>query len=1135
MRVSARHLAVPVILLGLFITNSVNIAATNGTNLVFVRSDIGFSSACSYYEIKNSGLVELKEDKLKTLKLGNSVELKGKGYTSGIKEVIGKIKNPVWEYLYTKTYDCSYDNWVSKVTCEKIYDPVNKTDYENCTDNGHFEFIEKECEEEFWINALNENLKDIKVQPAGDLQVRFCADIERGVTEDGWVIRVDHIPEFDGIEYKEYAWWDNSYSYRYLINSNSTDTTNSDIIAVNDTGGIDGTIVWTRNATAGEDIYLYCVNSGCASGSIAIANETDEKAWFSETDGTGNNADGVSVNMIAWLTFNNVTGTDVSGSGNNFTAVGTPTTTDGVFYNGTDLDGSTDAWKMLDADADDFEGGAEQTVTAWVYPTAAPGGAGQLILTKTSVQYIRRSLSGTDIKFTCYFATADADTAVAGEDIPQDAWMHVACTYDGSDMTLYQDGNQTNTSSAPGGNLDTSTYDLGIGWTPIGNSDWFPGVIDDLRVYDKGLTPMEIQDLYYQGKDNHTSLGAEEATMSLTLRSPTNTSYATTSIKINGTISESANITWSEDGGANQTACESCTEFENTTTLAEGAHNIFVYVVAATDDTITTYRQTFFAVDLSAPVVIIEDPTGTYQTNATIPLNFTASDALSTVDECWYSLNNATNVSIGSCANTTFAVTQAGTHNISVYANDTLGWEGVESSSFAYDPLQNFTANDSMTGEQIQDFQVLIIETGASGSTTNGTAPILSSAVGYGTQTVRFIALGYNTTDFSETFTNESLLAKNFTLVPAFINITVLDEADAAIGVTTNITFNITISNATQSNTWYNESTFFQYTNATATGSVTISISSYGYQPREYYITINENIANKFTAYLLKTADALFVRFHALTVEGLGISGAEVSAERAINGTWTLMEEKTSDDAGIAGLSLAAFAAYRVTASATGYVTQVQSITPSASDYYFYLASSSNVSYHVLFEDITYFVTPQDPTIKTNVSYDMVFNITSSNSTLEWYSMNITYNDTTAVFFLNVTGNAGGGNITFELNSSYASGNYTMEIKFKKTDYAEWTAQYHYQIRNFVTRVGSLWYFLQQFAASDAPPMFKHLVAIFTAFASAGVASKMGMRGGGVLAGIVLIIWTGAGWFSWNIMLLTVLSVLAAYALKEGL
>jgi len=85
-----------------------------------------------------------------------------------------------------------------------------------------------------------------------------------------------------------FAWWNSSYSYRYLIKSNATLT---DLpLSVNDTTGVGGNFYWYLNASQGENVYVYCEQSGCSSGLVAIANQTDEKDWEKEINGTtGNN------------------------------------------------------------------------------------------------------------------------------------------------------------------------------------------------------------------------------------------------------------------------------------------------------------------------------------------------------------------------------------------------------------------------------------------------------------------------------------------------------------------------------------------------------------------------------------------------------------------------------------------------------------------------------------------------------------------------------------------------------------------------------------------------------------------------------------------------------------------------------
>ncbi|HZM27048.1 MAG TPA: LamG domain-containing protein, partial [Gemmatimonadales bacterium] len=74
--------------------------------------------------------------------------------------------------------------------------------------------------------------------------------------------------------------------------------------------------------------------------------------------------------------------------------------------------------------------------------------------------------------------------------VPLNAWTHLAATHDGTTLRLYVNGVQVG-SRAVAGALLTSTGALRIG----GNSIWgefFQGRIDEVRVYNRALSPSEI-------------------------------------------------------------------------------------------------------------------------------------------------------------------------------------------------------------------------------------------------------------------------------------------------------------------------------------------------------------------------------------------------------------------------------------------------------------------------------------------------------------------------------------------------------------------------------------------------------------------------------------------------------------------
>src|SRR5262249_17320674 len=90
------------------------------------------------------------------------------------------------------------------------------------------------------------------------------------------------------------------------------------------------------------------------------------------------------------------------------------------------------------------------------------------------------------------YVHVDADTPVTGTAaVPLNAWTHLAVTFDGAALRLYVNGTLVSTTALSGAMM-TSTGALRIG----GNSVWgeyFKGLIDEVRIYNRALGPSEIQ------------------------------------------------------------------------------------------------------------------------------------------------------------------------------------------------------------------------------------------------------------------------------------------------------------------------------------------------------------------------------------------------------------------------------------------------------------------------------------------------------------------------------------------------------------------------------------------------------------------------------------------------------------------
>ena len=75
--------------------------------------------------------------------------------------------------------------------------------------------------------------------------------------------------------------------------------------------------------------------------------------------------------------------------------------------------------------------------------------------------------------------------------LPLNAWSHLAATFDGSTVRLFVNGVQAG--SLPfSGSMAASTGPLRLGGNGVWG-EWFAGLIDEVRVYNRALSASEIQ------------------------------------------------------------------------------------------------------------------------------------------------------------------------------------------------------------------------------------------------------------------------------------------------------------------------------------------------------------------------------------------------------------------------------------------------------------------------------------------------------------------------------------------------------------------------------------------------------------------------------------------------------------------
>jgi hypothetical protein len=133
------------------------------------------------------------------------------------------------------------------------------------------------------------------------------------------------------------------------------------------------------------------------------------------------------------------------------------------------------------------------TLEAWVFPTAAPHDASTAVVKEDNGQpaYVLYAGSATSRPSTRIKLASGARGINGPAIIPLNAWTHLASTFDGGVLRLYVNGTLVAAQNFAG-TIATSTGALRIGGSVLGG-EYFRGRIDDVRIYDRPLSQVEIR------------------------------------------------------------------------------------------------------------------------------------------------------------------------------------------------------------------------------------------------------------------------------------------------------------------------------------------------------------------------------------------------------------------------------------------------------------------------------------------------------------------------------------------------------------------------------------------------------------------------------------------------------------------
>jgi hypothetical protein len=216
----------------------------------------------------------------------------------------------------------------------------------------------------------------------------------------------------------------------------------------------------------------------------------ENKTTSSEVTVTVNNPP-VSSGLVLAYGFEETAGTvasDASPAKNEGTVNGATRTASGRFGRALSFDGINDRVDVPDAASLDLTNA--MTLEAWVRPSSNSGWQTALLKERgtTGHVYALYASNGATPITESYLTSYNGATAPSP--LALNTWTHLASTYDGTTLRLYVNGTQVATKAFSGAMAATASP-LRIG----GNAVWgeyFSGLIDEVRVYNRALSATEI-------------------------------------------------------------------------------------------------------------------------------------------------------------------------------------------------------------------------------------------------------------------------------------------------------------------------------------------------------------------------------------------------------------------------------------------------------------------------------------------------------------------------------------------------------------------------------------------------------------------------------------------------------------------
>ena len=235
-------------------------------------------------------------------------------------------------------------------------------------------------------------------------------------------------------------------------------------------------------AVAASTTYRYRVRAVDAAGNVSPYSNAAEATTLATPAGL--------VGAWAFGEGSGTTSADTSGNNNTATIQGASWSTAGRFGNALSFNGSGSIVQVASSASLNLT--SAMTLSAWVNPAAAQSGWRTIMQRQVDAYFLNASNDTGALRPSGGGTFGGSTQFVTGTTAnPVNAWTHVAMTYDSTTVRLYVNGTQVAT-RAQTGTIQSSSTPLWIGGNqPYG--EFFNGLLDEVRVYNRALSQTEIQ------------------------------------------------------------------------------------------------------------------------------------------------------------------------------------------------------------------------------------------------------------------------------------------------------------------------------------------------------------------------------------------------------------------------------------------------------------------------------------------------------------------------------------------------------------------------------------------------------------------------------------------------------------------